>query len=124
MNPYPTDPGMAAVFRRAAEVIGTNGLYQGHYFDDTEDSARTPSERPVCTVGALRVAAGTAPQPLTTADVPPIVAEAMAVLSARIESTIVDGDHEERIAQWSDTAGRTADEVVAEFLAAAEAVTA
>ncbi|WP_436841859.1 DUF6197 family protein [Streptomyces syringium] len=36
---------MAAVFRRAAEVITRNGLYQGHYFDDTEDSARTPSER-------------------------------------------------------------------------------
>ncbi|MEU2510507.1 DUF6197 family protein [Streptomyces syringium] len=124
MNHKTTHPGLAAVFRRAAEVITRNGFYQGHYFDDTQRSPRSPSELPVCTIGALRVAAGTAPQPLTPTDVPSIVAEAMAVLSARIESTIVDGDHEERIAQWSDTVGRTADEVVAEFLAAAEAVAA
>lgn len=103
---------LAPVFRRAAEVIQTNGLYKGDFCDSTAAGERTA----VCTVGALRVVAGGHPVAESA-----LADEAVRFLSPRIYSNVVDEDPIERIADWNDSADRTPTEVVETLLSAAAA---
>jgi hypothetical protein len=104
------------LYLRAARLIADAGeaglpLLQGHYRDITT----TPPC--YCTVGALVAAAGTP----ATIDAVPLLASAIGFLSPRIESTIVDDDPEQRIADWNDHPDRTVADVVAALLKAARA---
>jgi hypothetical protein len=125
-----TGDAIAEVFRRAAEVITTNGLYQGTYCDPIaapDPAAPFAGGCMVCTIGAFRVAVGLAPVPAdesAPAAEEPLIWEAIAFLSPRVESSIVDEDPVERVACWNDADGRTADEVASALLLAAEAVAA
>ncbi|MCP3817791.1 hypothetical protein NLX86_06475 [Streptomyces sp. A3M-1-3] len=137
MTNHSTGDAIAEVFRRAAEVVQTNGLNQGGFCDISVpffSGAAFAGGRPVCTVGAMRVAVGLSPIPVNwdeplgdadpLSDAHPLVSEAVAFLSERVHSPIVDEDIVERVADWNDREGRTADEVAAELLSAAEAVAA
>ena len=110
---------LAPVFRRAAEVIRSNGHYTGDYFSSAAALFLPKSESPVCTIGALRIA--TVGSPETGNE---LTDRAVAFLSPRIASNIVDDDPVERVAGWNDAPERTQDEVVEALLAAAEAVAA
>lgn len=108
-----SNPQLAAVYREAAEVIRTNGHRKNRFCD---------SNLRVCTLGALSIAVTGDPEPPEELD--GLLAEAVADLSPRIDSTIADWDPEERIADWNDEPERTADEVVDALLLAAKAVAA
>lgn len=114
---------LAPVFARAAEVIKTNGHVKGRFYeplhvDGTNASPQRPSEEcPVCAVGALRVAAGYDPDNGLGLE----SWQAIRFLSPRVYSNTTDADPVERIADWNDAPERTADEVVAALLDAAEA---
>lgn len=109
---------LAPVFRRAAEIITTNGRYQGDYLPDPFNrvQAAPDHERPMSVVAALRCAETGNPRrygPLSTA--------AIETLANRL---LVDGELpfwrdefmlECHVAAWGDVPGRTADEVVAEL---------
>lgn len=125
MTYHPSD--LAPVFRRAAEIIRTNGLYQGDYIPAPFSRVlrALPHERPMSAVAALRCAETGSPQRYG-----PLSAAAIAFLADRL---LVDGEPpfyrdeltlECHVAAWGDVRGRMAGEVVAELLRAAEAIEA
>ncbi|MFE9372310.1 hypothetical protein ACFYM2_21420 [Streptomyces sp. NPDC006711] len=109
-----TDPQLAAVYRKAANIIRENGHHQGAYLDGTLLLTRTRQTVPVDATGALSLVITGAPvPPADLIDCPQLYQDAVAFLSRRIRSAIVDTDPEERIADWNDEPERTADEVIA-----------
>lgn len=119
---------VAEIFRRAAEVIATNGLNKHTYCSPVvapDPTAPFAGGRAVCTIGAMRVAVGLEPTPAVLErphDEEPLIWDAIAFLSPRVESPIVDENPIERVAAWSDGPAVSADAVAAELLLAAEAV--
>ncbi|WP_328313146.1 hypothetical protein OG432_24705 [Streptomyces sp. NBC_00442] len=115
-----SNPQLAAVYEKAADVIQTNGHCKGWFYDiDAEGSPPVHSLR-VCALGALSVAVTGIPQPPEELD--GLLAEAVADLSPRIVSGTVGEDPVERIADWNDADARTPAEVVDTLLLAAKAV--
>lgn len=113
---------LAPLFRRAAEVIETNGHCK-NWFHDTYAIELPLRKRRVCAVGALCVADGLPPDELSAL----AELEAVEFLSRRIDSNVVDEDPVERIADWNDAPARTEAEVIEalrDAAAAAEAVAA
>ncbi|MGW7001316.1 DUF6197 family protein [Streptomyces sp. NPDC054933] len=110
---------LAPVYRRAADVIRTNGHYTGDYYSSADALFLPKPQCPVCTVGALRIATTGSPD---VAD--DLTSSAVAFFSPRITSNIVNEDPVERIADWNDDPERTHDEVVEALLAAAVAAEA
>lgn len=115
------------LFRRAAEIIQTNGHHQGDYIPDPRNRVLTalPHERPMSIVAALRCAETGSPQKFG-----PASTGAIRFLAERL---LVDDEPpfwpddtsmELHIAAWGDVPGRTAAEAVEVLLAAAEAVPA
>ena len=117
---------LASVYRRAAEIIQTNGHWQGDYLPDPfHRVATTPdAERPMSAAAALWCAVTGDPRgPSELAN------DAIRYLAARL---LVDGegpwdesrtvDCEIHLAAWGDAPGRTAETVVIELLRAAESV--
>lgn len=103
---------MALVFRRAAQILQARGHGKGRYSDENGC---------VCAVGALMAAEGHDPD----IDFPDLSeSSSVWLLSARVFSNTVDSDPIERIADWNDAPERTIGEVVAELLAAAQAIEA
>ncbi|TFI30091.1 hypothetical protein [Streptomyces sp. 4R-3d] len=98
------------LFRQAAQIIRKQGHAKGSY---------TNPRGCVCALGALSTAATGNPTPAETID--PDLLDAMGVLSARIDSDVVDEDDLERIADWNDRDSTTATDVIAALEAAAEA---
>jgi hypothetical protein len=114
-------PNIGAILTRAAWHIERNGHCQGAFVapivaDDEaqEMTAEQAASRPLCTVGAICLAAGGHPEEESLA-----ARAAIRFLSCALpgeppvdESTGLD-DHVEHIAAWNDRAGRTSAEVVA-----------
>lgn len=113
-----------AVFRAAARLIATNGLYQGDYCPDPSDHEMCIPHflRPMCIVAALKCAVSGDPHlPSRLSD------EAIGVLALRLK---VDGegpasgsifDLKAHVDAWGDLPGRTTESVVAVLEAAADA---
>ncbi|MFE4857286.1 hypothetical protein [Streptomyces sp. NPDC056670] len=106
-----SNPQLAAVYEKAADVIRINGHCKNWWYD---------SDRRVCTLGALSMAVTGQPQPPEELD--GLLAEAVTDLSTRIVSATVDENPVERIADWNDDDARTPAEVVDTLLLAAKAV--
>ncbi|MFJ7417930.1 hypothetical protein ACIQXD_04875 [Streptomyces uncialis] len=123
MSPAPmTLPG---VFRAAAGLIESRGLYQGDHVPDAMDREMCVPHwmRPMSVVAALKCATTGDPH-LTSL----LADQAIARLALRLE---VDGegpdftgifDLEEHVDRWTDAPGRSVEDAVAVLLAAAEAV--
>ncbi|MGH3586237.1 MAG: DUF6197 family protein, partial [Pseudonocardia sp.] len=105
------------VFRRAAEVIQTNGHHQGAYYDLSTPSTMPPADCPVCTAGALSVAVTGNPVP--PEDLDGVLGFAVEFLSERVYAATTDEDPIERVASWNDGIGVGQVEVVDELLRAA-----
>lgn len=121
----PTD--LAPVFRRAAEIIETNGHHQGDFLPDPFDHVLKAlhHERPMSAVAALRCAETSDP-----GGHGPLSAAAIAFLADRL---LVDEEppfHTDEaslanhVDAWGDVPGRTPAEVAVELLRAAEAAEA
>jgi hypothetical protein len=97
-EPTHDNRALAELFRSGARVLTENGLYKGDLLDRIAEGAGIPPEDcPVCTIGALRVAATGDPEEPND-----LSQAAVALLSARVESLVVDDDPDERVADWSD----------------------
>lgn len=105
---------LAAVFRRAAQILQARGHGKGRY------------EGPggaVCAIGALMAADGMDPaEDAPELGAPRALTAAIWILSPRIVSTTVDYDPIERIADWNDAPERTQAEVVEALLGVARAI--
>lgn len=112
---------LAPIFLRAAEVIRTNGHYQGAYFEPSPESGgqRTPADCPVCAAGAISIAVTGTPIPGETEYMDRSMKDALLLLSGQIYSPVV-GDPIERIADWNDNPARTPAEVIAALETAAQ----
>jgi hypothetical protein len=116
-----SNPQLAAVYEKAADVIRRNGHHQGAYLDGALLLTRSRTTVPVDATGALSlVITGEPVPPADLVDCPELYQDAVTFLGSRIRSTIVDWDPEERIADWNDQPARTADEVIAAFESAAK----
>lgn len=109
------------ILDKAADVIKRNGLEAGHWYRPV--GTKSPLDCPMCTGGALSVAAGF--YPAYAADAEPTGAYACAIkaLAERLDlAPAKDVPVRDvllyEIAPWND-AGRTAEEVVRELRAAA-----
>jgi hypothetical protein len=116
---------LATVYRRAAQIIQTNGHHQGDYIPDPFNHVlrALPQERPMSIVAALRCAETDHPQRFG-----PASTGAIRFLAERLE---VDGEPpfwtddmsmEFHVAAWGDVPGRTAAEAVEVLLEAAAEV--
>lgn len=112
------------VFRTAARILATNGLYQGDHVPDTFDREMCIPHflRPMSIVAALKCATTGDPH-LTSL----LADEAIAVLALRLR---VDGeppfyggifDLEAHVDAWGDLEGRSTESAVAVLEAAADA---
>lgn len=122
MSTQTTHPGLAAVFRRAAEVIKINGHNKGDYYTLPAKGFGIElalAECPVCVAGALSIAINGDPRPVFSD-----VNDAAGFLAERLNPEYEGADPVFYLAQWNDAEERTTDDVVAELLAAAEAVEA
>jgi hypothetical protein len=117
---------LAPVFRRAAEVIESNGHCKGSFCDLYTNAP--VAESAACAAGAICVAVG-----CETLDLYPAPGEkslpraAVEFLSKRIYSNTTLDDPVERVADWNDADERTLGEVIEalrEAASAAEAVAA
>ena len=113
---------LSHIYRRAAEVISVNGLNKGDYFSWPASGvgiAVGRDECPVCVAGALAVAIFGDPMPDSNEGT---FDDAASRLAARVDSRFDGEEPVSCLANWNDKPERTANEVVAELLAAAEAV--
>lgn len=94
------------VAARAAEIIRTNGWYQGFYVDNLREDRKDVRECPVCLAGAINIADGRDPRDegLFGDSI-----GAFAAIRRRIERLT----NACLIAEWNDDPSRTADEVIA-----------
>lgn len=119
--PRPTT--LTGLFRAAARVLASNGLYQGDYFPNALSDKDTPfASRPLSIVAALRCAASGDPRSYSL-----LADEALMVLALRLE---VDGEGpefrdlfglEDHVDEWGDVEGRTTESACAVLYAAADA---
>ncbi|MFF6847053.1 DUF6197 family protein [Streptomyces antimycoticus] len=121
MSTLTTD--FATTFRRAADIIRTNGHNKGDYYRIPETGVGiepAPAECPVCAAGALSIALTGAPRPV--ADGIPLVEAA----ARRLLEHLIPG-YKRALAiwdlgvLWNDVPERTADDVIAAFEDAARA---
>ncbi|TDB83429.1 hypothetical protein E1264_28540 [Actinomadura sp. KC216] len=110
---------VSEILDKATDVIGRNGLVAGLWYVPTDN--KSPVDCPVCTGGALAIAAGFFPD--YDGEPSGAYADAVGVLAERLG--LDPAQHETAqdvvlygIAPWSDTV-RNADEVVRELRAAA-----
>ncbi|ONK13098.1 hypothetical protein [Streptomyces sp. MP131-18] len=108
----PSPAVLAEVYRAAAQLIAERGLFRGGF----SSIARSPEERCYCTVAAIRVAAGVAPDD----DGHPVAEAAIRRLAPMVDPAVINSDPVERVAAWNDRPERTTCEVVATLNAAAE----
>ncbi len=124
MAPVARPATVPAVFRTAAHILATNGLYQGDFVPDTFDREMCIPHflRPMSIVAALKCAVSGDPH-LTSL----LADEAISVLALRLR---VDGeppfyggifDLEAHIDSWGDLEGRSTESAVAVLEAAADA---
>lgn len=124
MAPVARPTTVPQVFRTAARILATNGLYQGNYVPDTFDREMTVPHflRPMSMVAALKCAVSGDPH-LTSR----LTDDAIEVLALRLR---VDGeppfyggifDLEAHIDSWGDLEGRSTESAVAVLEAAADA---
>lgn len=112
------------IFRRAAQVISTNGLAKGAFVAPPaipdacgELHASDESQRPVDMTGAIRIACGMLP----TESGGYLATEAIRFASQNLaagEAPWTDGspDYVEHLADYTDLTACTADDVIAKFL--------
>lgn len=113
---------VSEILDKAADIIEHNGLVAGRWWEPTGN--RSPLDCPMCTGGALAVAAGFFPGYAADREPTGAYADAVRVLARRlgvglaqhrtVRDVLLYG-----IAPWND-ADRTAEEVVRELRAAAE----
>ncbi|MGW7688918.1 DUF6197 family protein [Streptomyces asiaticus] len=112
----------ATTFRRAADIIRTNGHNKGDYYRFPETGVGiqlAPAECPVCAAGAISIALTGAPKP-SGHDVPLVEAAARRLLEHLIpgyKRALAIWD----LGLWNDADERTADQVIAAFEDAARA---
>jgi len=103
---------LAAVYRRAMEVIKTNGWCQGNFFESGQGVR--PADCPVCAAGALGVAVAGDPFVI---DNRPLLLDAERFLSEHVGPCPADLDADpdpvDVIATWNDDPFRTVDHVLA-----------
>jgi len=99
----PTD--LAAVLRRAIEIIRRNGWHQGEFVDDT--AAPVLADCPVCAAGALRLAVTGHPIQSQGSGV---LENAEQFLADRLGTSSAAAIYQ--IAAWNDSPTRTVDEVL------------
>lgn len=109
-----TDMKPSEIYTRAGDLIDRQGWARGWYWDDAADKA--PKECPLDAVGALNVACGHEPDHDVPGDPGREVIEAFA---RRVAPGAAGEDPHAVIGEWNDAAGRTREQVVAEFRAAA-----
>ncbi|MFK0182490.1 hypothetical protein ACIQVR_41810 [Streptomyces xanthochromogenes] len=115
-----TNPQLAAVYEKAADVIRLNHHHKGAFYDGMATLTRERSQVAVCSLGALSLVLTGSPQPPADFDdCDPTYQDAVWFLSWRIQSAVVSEDPEERIADWNDQSERTEEEVAAAFESAA-----
>jgi hypothetical protein len=132
----PPSGTISAVLASAAEIIQHNGLHQGDFLDyeAAEEEGRDVRQVPVCTVGAIRIAAGADPDDIG-APVPAIAAFADWLTtsgppmptrhaSQLTPATDLADDAVSQVGLWNDDAARNAPQVIAALRQAAEAVMA
>ncbi|GAA4702335.1 DUF6197 family protein [Streptomyces youssoufiensis] len=115
--PLPVRPvSLPELYRAAARLLTQVGHFRGDFFDGAGYGDQYAAGAPVCAVGALRLVAGGDPQ------TPSLLSEeGIAFLSARVESSVVEDDPLERVADWNDSYDRSYRDVIAELYAAADA---
>ena len=109
------------ILDKAADVIERNGLVAGQWYEPT--GTKSPLDCPMCTGGALAVAAGFYPSYAADSEPTGAFADAIGVLIERLGLDEALGRTAQEallygIAPWND-AGHTAEEVVRELRAAA-----
>lgn len=123
-SPQARPTTLPGVYRAAARVLATNGLYQGDFVPDTFDREMCVPHflRPMSIVAALKCSTTGDPHRTSL-----LADEAIAVLALRLE---VDGegplfggifDLEAHVDGWGDLEGRTTESAVAVLEAAADA---
>jgi hypothetical protein len=103
----------ADILDEAANVIERNGHHKGDYY--TDEGGRAPAACPVCTYGAIHVAAFGEPVPtLDTIDADGDAAtEAIRSLRRHLNTTALGA--------WNDAPDRTAEQVITTLRSAAQA---
>ncbi|MEV8396339.1 hypothetical protein AB0P38_00140 [Streptomyces niveus] len=109
------------MFRAAARVLASNGLYQGDYVPDVRDKEMCVPHflRPMSIVAALKCASTGDPHRTTT-----LADRAVGVLALRLDDGPAFGDIfslEAHVDAWGDLPGRTTESAVAVLYAAADA---
>jgi len=104
----------AAILDKAADVIERNGWYQGSYFNEV--AGRAPADCPVCTYGAIHIAAFGEPTPVLETEESAMgeANRAVNVLRKYLGITSVG-------AVWNDASDRTAEQVITALRGAAQA---
>ncbi|MGW2223889.1 DUF6197 family protein [Streptomyces formicae] len=117
---------LSAVYQQAADVIRTNGHYQGAFWGRRESEVgivRAASEGPVCIAGALSIALSGYPVPAL--DEGP-ERQRYDKIATRLADLIgIDARFDEpvsRLARWNDSSERTPADVIAALENAAKAV--
>ncbi|MFB7647197.1 hypothetical protein ACFC0S_17095 [Streptomyces sp. NPDC056084] len=116
-----SNPHLAAVYEKAADVIRLNHHHKGDFYDGVATLNRERSQVPVCSLGALSLALTGDPRPAAEFDdCDELYQDAVRFLSWRIQSAVVAEDPEERIADWNDQSERTEAQVIRAFESAAK----
>lgn len=113
---------LAEIYRKAADVIRSNGHYKGAYWGRPETGVGvelSAAECPVCTVGALSIVTTGFPTPLHD-EADTVIVD----LASRMFGPVNEAAAVVRIAEWNDVEERTADDVIELFEQAAREVAA